>query len=327
MRIQSGKFRQQMEAIKTLGLPVVSMDDFLAWKRGEKTIPERSIVITFDDGWKSVYTEAFPVLKELGFPFHIFLYRSYVDGGGRALSTSMIKEMMAHGCSIGCHSYTHPLPGTVKKHLAKGPEHYKAYLQTEMVESRQFLEERFGVTVPTYAFPGGFHTPEILAFGKEAGYEAMFTINFGKVRIGDENETLKRYIILGSHDNFFEQATTFVGATRADSLGGAQLQVPPFPVSPAPGETVEKRRPVISANLSSVEDIDLESVEMLIGGFGKVDAALDPETSTFSWTVTRPLRLPTCEVIIRYRKTDSLTYELPARWSFLVDLEAAYLPR
>ena len=115
MRIQTSKFRKQMEAIRALGLAVISMEDFLAWKKGEKEIPQRSILITFDDGWKSVYTDAYPILRELGMPFTVFLYKNYVDGGGKALTTPMIKEMMQNGCSIGCHSWSHPNPGVFKR--------------------------------------------------------------------------------------------------------------------------------------------------------------------------------------------------------------------
>ncbi|MDB6078490.1 MAG: polysaccharide deacetylase, partial [Akkermansiaceae bacterium] len=108
MKIHTSKFRQEMKALKDMGLPVISMADFQAWKRGEKTIPEKSILITIDDGWKAVYTDAYPILKEYGYPFTIFLYKNYVDGGGRALTSTMIQEMQQNGATIGSHSVSHP---------------------------------------------------------------------------------------------------------------------------------------------------------------------------------------------------------------------------
>ena len=92
MLISTGKFRRQMQAIKDLGLNVISLEDFTALKRGEKTIEDRSVLITIDDGWKSIYTDAFPILKEMGFPFTVFLYTNYINGGSNALTTSMIKK-------------------------------------------------------------------------------------------------------------------------------------------------------------------------------------------------------------------------------------------
>ena len=121
MRIRTSKFRKQMEAIRQLGLPVIPMADFIAWKEGTKEIPAKAVVITIDDGWISTYTQAYPILKEFGYPFTIYLYKNYVDGGGKALTTAMIKEMMKHGATIGSHSVTHPFPQAVKASRKRGP--------------------------------------------------------------------------------------------------------------------------------------------------------------------------------------------------------------
>ncbi len=76
MRMHTSKFRKQMAALRQLGITVISLEDFLAWKRGAKAIPEKSILLTFDDGWKSVYTDALPILKEFGYPFTLYLYKN-----------------------------------------------------------------------------------------------------------------------------------------------------------------------------------------------------------------------------------------------------------
>src|SRR5256714_11938386 len=58
-------FEQQMKMLKDRGITVIGMQDLLAWKRGEKNIPPRCAVISFDDGWKSQYEVAWPILKKL----------------------------------------------------------------------------------------------------------------------------------------------------------------------------------------------------------------------------------------------------------------------
>ena len=75
MIIASPKFRDQMQAIKDSKIPVIPLSDVLAWKRGEKDIPEEAIVLTMDDGWEGVYQYAYPILKEFGFPFTVYLYK------------------------------------------------------------------------------------------------------------------------------------------------------------------------------------------------------------------------------------------------------------
>ena len=57
-------FEKQMQELKNRGIPVISMQDMLAWKRGEKNIPARAAIITFDDGWKSQYEVAWPIMKK-----------------------------------------------------------------------------------------------------------------------------------------------------------------------------------------------------------------------------------------------------------------------
>ena len=329
MRIHTSKFRKQMEAIRQLGIKVITLDEFTAWKKGDKSIPEKSILITFDDGWKSVYTDAYPILRELGFPFTIFLYKNYVDGGGKALTTPMIQEMVTGGASIGSHSVDHPFPVVVKSFRKKGANEYDAYLRQEMGESKRFLESKFPVKVTSYAYPGGFFTEEMFKLGEEFGYDCMFTVLPGKIKRSLPNERLPRYIILGNYDKIFEIATTFREGQNATEAGGAMpglVQTPPFPVTPEAGAIINSRLPEISADLSTVENLDPKTLSMKVSGFGDVPANFAAETKKFSWQVNRRLRQPSCQVAITWKDTTGKAPEAPLRWSFQIDLESAYLP-
>lgn len=324
MRIRTSTFRTQMEAIRNMGLPVIPLEDFIAWKKGTKTIPPRSVVITIDDGWKSVYTEAFPILKEFKFPFTVFLYKNYVDGGGRALTSDMIREMQQHGCSIGSHSVSHPFPLTVKKHARSGPEAYLKFLEREFGDSKRFLEERFKQPVVTYAYPGGYYSDEMFPVAARFGYEFLFTVVPGKIRRNLDDRTLPRYIIHGNSDLHFELATTFKAIGGEAALSGAIVQTTEHPVQPEPGSRIESRLPTVTADLSAVENLDPESLVMRVGGFGKVNATYDPQTGLFSWTVNRRLRLRMCEASVQWRQLGASDHERPMRWSFLIEREASY---
>ena len=330
MRIRTSKFRKQMEAIRQLGIKVISMEEFIAWKKNGTPIPQKSILITFDDGWKSTYTDAFPILREFGFPYTVFLYKNYVDGGGRALTTAMIEEMKAAGgLTIGSHSVSHPYPLTVKNFRKKGANVFDAYLRKEMGESKYFLESKFKMKVATYAYPGGFHTEEMLKLGGEFGYDSMFTVIPGKIKRSLPNEILPRYIILGNYDPIFEIATSFRdGQSPADAGTSPSniIQTTPYPVVPEAGAIINSRLPEISADLSKVVDLNPKTLSMKIAGFGEVPATFATETRKFSWTVNRRLRQPTCQVIVTWKDAAGKTVETPLRWSFKIDLEAAYLP-
>lgn len=330
MRIHTTKFRKQLETIRQLGITVISLEEFSAWKRGEKDIPEKSVLLTFDDGWKSVYTDAFPILKEFGYPYILFLYKNYVDGGGKALTTPMIREMIAAGATIGSHSVSHPYPVTFKSHRKKGPDAYDAFLRKEMGESKRFLESRFKIKADTYSYPGGFITEEMLPVSKEFGYTYAFTVQPGKVKRSMPDEMLPRYMILGNYDRIFEFATTFresgnLVAAPEGAIAGL-IQTTPFPVTPEPGAIINSRLPEISTDLSKLEDLDPATLVMKVSGFGEVPANFASETKKFSWQVNRRLRQTTCQVSVSWKDLAGKATETPLRWSFQIDRESAYLP-
>ena len=209
MRMHTSKFRKQMAVLRQLGITVISLEDFLAWKRGAKSIPEKSVLLTFDDGWKSVYTDALPILKEFGYPFTLYVYKNYVDGGKKALTTPMITELLQQGGSLGSHSVSHPYPATIKAHRNKGEHDYDAFLRKELGESKRFIEDKFAVKVTTYAYPGGFVTEEMLPLADEFGYTSLFTVVPGKIKRGTPDRRLPRYMIFGNNDKIFELATSF----------------------------------------------------------------------------------------------------------------------
>ena len=323
MRIPTEKFRKQMEAIKKSNIPVITLDQFLKWRRGKGVLPPQSILITMDDGWRSVYQEAFPIMKKLKLPFTIYLYKNYVGAnrGGRALSLAMIREMMASGlCTLGSHSVSHPFPSTVKKAKAKGDEKYDKFLRTELGISKSFLEQTFKSKITTYAYPGGYHTPEMFSLAKEFGYDHLFTVKPGKVRRDSPAETLPRYIVLGNHDGAFNAAMVF--------RNGSRFITPPVllphPVSPSPGELVESRLPVIRLDLTSVEGLDPASLVIRVAGFGKVPHRAISGKQIFEWKVIRPLRQPACEVTAQWKLKEKESYEPIMRWSFQIDREASY---
>lgn len=330
MRIRTSKFRKQMEVIRQLGITVISLDDFLAWKKGERDIPEKSALITLDDGWKSVYTDAFPILREFGYPFTLYLYKNYVDGGGKALTTAMIREMIAAGATIGSHSVSHPYPAAIKSYLKKGPDAYDAFLRKEMGESKRFLESKFKVKVGTYAYPGGFHTDEMLPLGNEFGYSHLLTVLPGKVTRSTPDDLVPRYMILGNYDKIFEFATTFRDsgsqATQPEGAIVGMIQTTPHPVTPEAGAIINSRLPEISADLSKAGDFDPATLVMKVSGFGEVPANFTPDSGRYSWRVNRPLRQSTCKVMVSWKDAAGKAPETPLQWSFQIDRDSAYLP-
>src|SRR5437016_12241234 len=109
--ITPAAFEAQMKELKDRGITVIPMQDLLAWKRGEKNIPPRCAVISFDDGWKSQYEVAWPSMKTFGYPFTMFIYTEGDAGGslggGQAVTWEELGEMRDNGIDIEAHSATH----------------------------------------------------------------------------------------------------------------------------------------------------------------------------------------------------------------------------
>lgn len=330
MVIRPAKFREQMQAIQDLGLNVITLQDFILWKQGKKSIPDKSILITIDDGWLAVYQDAYPVLKEFGYPFTIYLYTNYIGTGGRSMTSDMIKEMMKHGCTIGSHSVSHPRPATFRKYQKQGEDAFKEFILNEFETSKSLLEKKFSQEIITYVYPGGFHTPEMLEIADKVGYQHLFTVKPGKVTRATDNKLIPRYVILGEdkHDYIFKHATTFSANVISEGTTGLVLKkATPHPVSPAPGTTTGDRLPSITADLSAVKNLDPNSLVMKVAGFGNVPASFDAETKTYTWKVNRPLRLKHCTTTVLWKTTSTKDYQPRMEWTFIIDKNAAYTPK
>jgi len=330
MLIAAPKFRAQMQAIKDSKIPVISYSEMMAWKRGEKNIPEEAIVITMDDGWEGVYTYAYPVLREFGFTFTIYLYKNYVGGAGRSMSWEQIKEMMQHGCEVGSHSVSHASLKSPPKNL-KTDADKQQWVLSELKDSREFLEQNLHIKCLSFAYPYGNFDDAILETGLQIGYESLVTVNGQKVTWDTPNGKLGRYIVHGDNDINFKLATSFrgrgdVGSNKflvADAKNdkGEQLIL----LKPKPDAVITERRPLIEADLKKIGTILPESIKLRIAGLGTVPVDYDPATMIVRFQFPYKLRREDCALSLSFQRDATQPAEVVS-WRFKIDLEAAYMP-
>lgn len=325
MRIRTSVFRQQMEQIRNAGITVISMDDFLDWKTGSKKLPAECILITIDDGWKGTYTDAYPILREMGFPFTIFIYTDFITGYGDAMSHDMIREMMAHGATVGSHSSKHLYPRVWKK-LTQGTPAYAELVQQELGNSANTLRTLFQTPVLTYCYPGGYNTPEMVEKAPSFNYKAAFTVVGKKTTHDSENYLIPRYVIEGGKPYTFQRALNFKQAGGNDApgsaTGSANLPPPPFPVVPAANQVSTVNIPIISADLSSIPGLlpQLSNFDMKVSGFGRVPFEFDAQKKLLFWKPDRRIYNSDITVQIQW-KTAGGTMPHTARWSFKISPE------
>ena len=315
LSIEPALFEKQMEELKTAGIPVISMQDFLAWRRGEKNIPPKCAIITIDDGYVSGYDVGWPILKKYGYPFTMFVYLNYIGTGGKSVSWDKLAEMRDAGVDIGSHTVSHL---DLRRKPAKVTTmDYDAWLKDEVERSKKTIEDKLGIKVSTIAYPFGLHNEKVNEACKEDGYEAAFTTYGMRLGISTSAMTLGRYDVTTKdaqgHDSF-SVAVSFHGMMAP---GGepvlAQDAAASMITEPMNGETVTNPKPTIKANLATMGAVDAGSIVMRISGLGLVQSKFDPASKTISYTPDQPLKVGSYRVIIG-AKSNGLPVE--TGWNF-----------
>jgi peptidoglycan/xylan/chitin deacetylase (PgdA/CDA1 family) len=329
--IKPTDFEAQMKALKDRGITVIGMQDFLAWKRGEKNIPPRSAIVTFDDGWKSQYDIAWPIMKKLGYPFTMFIYTEGVRGGslggGEAITWEQLADMRDNGVDIQAHSATHqdlreghtimlvPQGGKRTKKKLTGSE-YEQWLQNEVVGCKQLLEQRLGIKVNCFAVPFGNYNDHVKEIARNTGYEAMFTVYGQAITFTSPLDSVGRYAIEANKPKVFEDALKMIGTSTGGAAAVAEVGAANLNTQPADGDTVRTALPLIKANISGLGQIDPGSVQLRVSGLGVVPATYDPKTGTVSYQVAQKLRDKSCTVILSVKSEGK---KVETHWTFGID--------
>ena len=152
LAVRPEDFRAHLEYLAQNDYRVVALDDVLAFMRGERALPKRAVAITIDDGYRSTYEVAYPLLVEFGYPATVFVYSDFVGRGG--MSYAQLSEMEGSGLiDIQAHSKTHAdltkqLPG--ESHSA-----YRNRIEREIDDPARRLSGKLGEDIRQYAYPYG----------------------------------------------------------------------------------------------------------------------------------------------------------------------------
>ena len=315
--ITATAFEAQMQMLKDAGVTVIPLRDLIAWREGKKEIPASSAVITFDDGWKSQYTVAWPIMQKFGYPFTLFIYTNYVKGqpraGGESLSWGELSEMRDAGVDIQGHSVSHQdLRGKRQR-----PNDYEVWLKYELEDSKKLIEQQLGVKVDSLALPYGFYNAWVLQVAKDAGYKVVFTVNGQRITNGTPAALMGRFIIEGDKPRVFSEAVRSV-AEASDGNGGVVRAVSPraLGTQPRDGAMVSDPRPVVKVNMEGLGASDAAKATMRISGLGLVNATYEPTTRTLTHKPDEDLVMGGHTVIVTAPSNRGGVLE--TRWSFII---------
>jgi len=205
--LDSGKpltnFLKQIDYLVRHGYTIVPINDVVSYVSGEKTLPPRSVCLTFDDGYSNNYGAVFAILKKYDVPVTIFLSTKYVAPddsqeidlgiGERFLSWGEIEEMARSGVCFGSHGHNHCDLTSLSGDKS---------LQ-EILLSKELIKKNLSRRIRYFSYPYGRYDGKTQGLVERVGFEAAFTTIPGTIRPGDDPYALKRTLIAPS-DSLFD---------------------------------------------------------------------------------------------------------------------------
>jgi peptidoglycan/xylan/chitin deacetylase (PgdA/CDA1 family) len=198
MTVREDVFEEQMAFLKRNGYRVITLDDLFDFLDRKRPIPRKSVVITFDDGWRSMYEIAYPILRRYGYPATLFVYTDLIHPSNVTLDWGKIREMARNGIDVQCHSKTHRSLGKMEEE-----ETLQAYFEAvraELIESAKIIKRQTNKDVKYLAYPFGDTNSVLIAVLRKLGFQGGLTV----VRAGNpffsDDFRVSRSMIYGGFD-------------------------------------------------------------------------------------------------------------------------------
>ncbi|MEW6063675.1 MAG: polysaccharide deacetylase family protein [Bacillota bacterium] len=203
LRVPPDKFEWQMKYLRKNGYETVSLEDVMDHFEKGKHLPDKPIVITFDDGYKDNYRFAYPIMKKYGYTGTIFVVSKAIGNTNffdvekklqpenRIMDWHEIRELAEAGFTIGAHTVDHP-------HLAEVPPEVARH---QIEESKRALEHGLKKPVEFFAYPYGSYNDTVADLVKQAGYRAAVTTELGLAKADSNPFKLRRIRVTGHYSN------------------------------------------------------------------------------------------------------------------------------
>ena len=199
-RTSPSVFERQMQYLQSHGYQTITLNQPI--DANSTSVPSKAVVITFDDGYRDFYTEAFPILNRLGLSATVFLISGLVGsntsiaGKTEYMSWNEVRDAYAHGITFGSHTMTHPqLERLTSEELDR-----------ELDISKRTIESELGTRVYSFSYPNAFpeHNRKLIdrlrAGLKSFGYENAVSTLIGTASCASDPYALPR-LPINSHDD------------------------------------------------------------------------------------------------------------------------------
>jgi peptidoglycan/xylan/chitin deacetylase (PgdA/CDA1 family) len=190
LSVTPANFARQLDRLQEAGYTTIHMTDLLLHLNQGDPLPEKPVIITFDDGYRDNYLNAFPLLQERGMTATFFIVTDFIDEERpEYLSWDMVREMYAAGMEIESHGRNHA--------SLKGRD--ADYLVWQALGSLETIEYELGVRPRFISYPAGEFDQKTLEIFQSAHYWAGLTTRQGATHQSDDLFRLKRVRVRGAH--------------------------------------------------------------------------------------------------------------------------------
>lgn len=193
------RFAAHMETLAADGYEPITVDRLRRLQDplpAHGRLPDRPVVITFDDGFEDFHHHALPVLDRHGFASTLYLPTAYIGGraawlareqeaGRRMLGWTQVSEIAAAGVRVGAHSHTHPRLDELRPHDSL----------EEIVRSKEVLEDRLQLPVTSFAYPHGYHDKRVRGQVIGAGFGSAVAVKQAMSSTADDPFALARIVV------------------------------------------------------------------------------------------------------------------------------------
>ncbi|MFQ5791900.1 MAG: polysaccharide deacetylase family protein, partial [Acidobacteriota bacterium] len=183
-------FEKQLQYLKAHQYRTILIAEYVEAEQNNKRDTDNRVILTFDDTHISNYVSAFPLLMKYGYCAEFFVVTKFIGRERNVLNRQQLIQMSDHGMSIQSHTHTHAFLNELSRDQ----------IYSELMISKQIVEEIVGKRVTGLSCPGGRYTRSVVSIAQDVGYERVCVSRPGVRGVTDDMKVLGRFLVTSGTD-------------------------------------------------------------------------------------------------------------------------------